>query len=414
MPWKHLPKLEKHLKSFDNMNDFLQQLYTAAQKPARRIIGLMSGTSMDGLDIALCRFTGSGMDTRIEVEYFVTYSFPETIKSEIRKVFAQKQVDFQLLTALNPWIGQLHGRLVRQALGEWGIAPEDIDAIASHGQTVFHAPAHQHQMKGYGNATLQIGDGDHLAVTTGIITISDFRQKHIAAGGEGAPLAVYGDFLLFSHPDEHRILLNIGGIANYTWLPKGKVPKGVFVTDTGPGNTLLDAATRHFFPEQAFDADGRIAAAGNIHSGLLRALKAHPFFQFPVPKTTGPEVFNLDYLAEALHQTGTKGLSPQDQIATLTRFSAETIADSIRNNLPDWQEAAFYVSGGGAHNPVLMDHLSALLPDVALHPFDSIGISGDAKEAVLFAALANETLAGGKVRFEGIPSVCMGKISFPG
>lgn len=396
------------------MNDFLQQLYTAAQKPARRIIGLMSGTSMDGLDIALCRFTGSGMDTRIELEHFVTYSFPESIKSEIRKVFAQKKVDFQLLTVLNPWIGKLHGQLVCQALGEWGILPGDIDAIASHGQTVFHAPAHQHRMQEYGNATLQIGDGDHLAVTTGIITISDFRQKHIAAGGEGAPLAVYGDFLLFSHPDEHRVLLNIGGIANYTWLPKGKISKGVFVTDTGPGNTMLDAATRHFFPERAFDADGRIASAGNIHSGLLSALKAHPFFGFPVPKTTGPEVFNLDYLSQALYQAGAEGLSPQDQIATLTRFSAETIADSIRNTLPDWKEAAFYVSGGGAHNPVLIAHLSDLLSDIKLLPFESLGISGDAKEAILFAVLANETITGGKIRFEGIPSVSMGKISFPG
>jgi len=396
------------------MNHFLQKLYAAAQKPARRIIGLMSGTSMDGLDIALCRFTGSGMDTRIEVEHFVTYSFPESVKSEIRKVFAQKQVDFQLLTVLNPWIGKLHGQLVCQALHEWGIPAGDIDAIASHGQTVFHAPAHQHRIQEYGNATLQIGDGDHLAVTTGITTISDFRQKHIAAGGEGAPLAVYGDFLLFSHPNEHRVLLNIGGIANYTWLPKGKIPRGVFVTDTGPGNTMLDAAVRHFFPERAFDEDGRIAAAGNIHSGLLNALKSHPFFGFPVPKTTGPEVFNLDYLSQALHHAGADGLSPQDQIATLTRFSAETIADSIRNTLPDWQEAAFYVSGGGAHNPVLTGHLSDLLPGITLLPFESLGISGDAKEAILFAVLANETIAGGNIRFEGIPSVSMGKISFPG
>ncbi|MFZ4428515.1 MAG: anhydro-N-acetylmuramic acid kinase [Saprospiraceae bacterium] len=396
------------------MNVFLQKICTAAQKPARRIIGLMSGTSMDGLDIALCKFEGSGLQTKATLENFVTYPFSEAVKSEIRKVFAQRQVDFQLLTVLNPWIAELHGRLVLQALAEWGIAPGEIDAIASHGQTVFHAPAHQHNMVQYGNATLQIGDGDHLAVTTGITTISDFRQKHIAAGGEGAPLAVYGDFLLFSHPSEHRVLLNIGGIANYTWLPKGKIPRGVFVTDTGPGNTMLDAAVRHFFPERAFDEDGRIAAAGNIHSGLLNALKSHPFFGFPVPKTTGPEVFNLDYLSQALHQAGAEEISPQDQIATLTRFSAETIADSIQNTLPDWLEAEFYVSGGGAHNPVLTKHLSDLLPGIDLLPFESLGISGDAKEAILFAVLANETIAGGNIRFEGIPSVSMGKISFPG
>lgn len=392
----------------------MQRLCAIAQKPERRIIGLMSGTSMDGLDIALCRFRGSGLESEATLERFVTYDFPEEVKAEIRKVFARREVDFQLLTVLNPWIGVLHGKLVLQALKEWDIAPGEIDAIASHGQTVYHAPSHQHQLKDYGNATLQIGDGDHLAVTTGILTLSDFRQKHIAAGGEGAPLAVYGDFLLFSHPSEHRLLLNIGGIANFTWLPKGRQPKGVFVTDTGPGNTMLDAAIRRFFPEKAYDEDGRLAAAGRIHAALLQALMDHPFFGFPTPKTTGPEVFNLEYLDRAMQRCGNPSLSPEDQLATLTRFSAETIAACIKGELPEWQSARYYVSGGGAHNPVLRRHLDELLPGVHMEPFDALGMSGDAKEAILFAALANETLAGGHIEFEGIPTVCMGKISLPG
>lgn len=396
------------------MNRYVEKLHRIASGPERTIIGLMSGTSMDGLDIALCRFRGSGTDTEAEILEFTTIPFEEHVKDEVRKVFALRTIDFQHLTLLNAWIGDLHGRLVLQALDSWGMAPDAVDAIASHGQTVFHAPKILHGLPDFGNATLQIGDGDHIAVRTGIITLSDFRQKHIAAGGEGAPLAVYGDFLLFSHPDRPRILLNIGGIANFTYLPGGQVAENVFVTDTGPGNTLLDAATRSFFPDKSYDADGKLAASGRIWPALLQALKEDSFFEKPAPKTTGPELFNLDYLRKAQERSGASDASPEDLLATLTRFSAETIAESIRRDAPLWGNADFFLSGGGAHNPVLAGHLSELLPGREMAPFDRLGFSGDAKEALLFAVLANETLAGGQVSFQGIPSVCMGKISFPG
>ena len=396
------------------MNRYVEKLHRIASGPERTIIGLMSGTSMDGLDIALCRFRGSGTGTEAEILEFTTIPFEEHVKDEVRKVFALRTIDFQHLTLLNAWIGDLHGRLVLQALDSWGMAPDAVDAIASHGQTVFHAPKILHGLPDFGNATLQIGDGDHIAVRTGIITLSDFRQKHIAAGGEGAPLAVYGDFLLFSHPDRPRILLNIGGIANFTYLPGGHVAENVFVTDTGPGNTLLDAATRSFFPDKSYDADGKLAASGRIWPALLQALKEDSFFVKPAPKTTGTELFNLDYLRKAQERSGALGASPEDLLATLTRFSAETIAETIRRAAPLWSNADFFLSGGGAHNPVLVGHLSELLPGREMAPFDRLGFSGDAKEALLFAVLANETLAGGLVPFQGIPSVCMGKISFPG
>lgn len=312
------------------MNPNLERLCAIAQKKERRIIGLMSGTSMDGLDIALCRLEGSGLDTVVTLEKFTTIPFEEEVKKEVRKVFAKKEIDFQLLTLLNAWIGRFHGSLVLRALSSWGLTASDIDAIASHGQTVFHAPKILHQLPEYGNATLQIGDGDHLAVETGIITLSDFRQKHVAAGGEGAPLAVYGDFLLFSDLQQNRVLLNIGGIANYTYLPAGKRTEGVFVTDCGPGNTLIDAVTRAYFPGFSYDPDGTFAAAGSIHTGLLAALWADSFFSEPVPKTTGPELFSLEYLARAQEKSGTTQLSARDVLATLTRFSAETMAASIK------------------------------------------------------------------------------------
>jgi anhydro-N-acetylmuramic acid kinase len=163
---------------------------------------------------------------------------------------------------LNEWIGNLHANMVLDCLNEWNLTPEKVDLIASHGQTVMHAPKVLHQQMQFPNATLQIGDGDHIAVRTGIITVSDFRQKHVAAGGEGAPLAVYGDYYLFSSETENRIMLNLGGIGNFTYLPKNKNPEQVFVTDTGTGNTLIDAFVQLHFPEMSYDKDAEIARKG--------------------------------------------------------------------------------------------------------------------------------------------------------
>jgi anhydro-N-acetylmuramic acid kinase len=397
------------------MNPQLTKLGELAQRSSRRILGLMSGTSLDGLDVALCRISGSGLHTQVVVERFATVPFTPDFQNDIRKVFARKKIDFQHLCLLNAYIGSQHGQMVLQCLSEWGIKPSEVDLVASHGQTVYHAPKKQHGLAQYPNATLQIGDGDHMAVTTGIITISDFRQKHVAAGGEGAPLAVYGDYLFFSKEGENRILLNMGGIANFTYLPGSRRAQEVFTTDTGPGNTLLDAFTRHYF-DRAYDVDGALARAGSVHESLLVALKAHSFFAAPFPKTTGPEVFNPDYVRQAQRHSSTEALAPEDLLATLTRFSADTITTAIRRVAKQEESYTVYASGGGAHNPVLMDSIQEQLPGFELRRMDGLGISGDAKEAVLFAILANETVAGGATHFgdrEGVPSVTMGKISFP-
>ena len=397
------------------MNANLSQLVEIAQKPTRRIIGLMSGTSMDGLDIALCRFSGHGANTTLTLEKFDTIDFGDDIKDEIRRVFAKKEIDFQHLCLLNPWVGNLHGKLVLDCLEKWQISPEDIDVVASHGQTVFHAPKILHRLDKYPNATLQIGDGDHIAVTTGIITLSDFRQKHCAAGGEGAPLAVYGDYFIFSQKGENRIMLNMGGIANFTYLPGSLNAQEVFVTDTGPGNTLIDAFMRKFF-NLPYDKDGKVALSGHVNESLLDALKKDAFFKGPFPKTTGPELFSLEYVRIAQQRSNTTSLSPEDLVATLTQFSAETIAEAILKVCQKDQEYHLYLSGGGMHNPALIKALRKLLPDFPMDATDSLGISGDAKEAVLFAILANETLCGDNLDFgtrEGVPSVSMGKISFP-
>ncbi len=399
------------------MNKNILKLYQLAEKPSRKIIGLMSGTSLDGLDIALCEIAGSGENTQVKVLHFTTVDYTENIKTEIRKVFAKQQIDFQHLALLNEWIGELHAEMILSSLQEWNIVAETIDLIASHGQTVMHAPKILHRQAMFPNATLQIGDGDHIAVKTGIITLSDFRQKHLAAGGEGAPLAVYGDYFIFGKKGENRILLNMGGIANFTFLPASMNPEEVFVTDTGTGNTLIDAFTRLHFPDLAYDKDAQIAQQGQVNSSLLSELKNDVFFTGSFPKTTGPELFSVDYVKKAQAKSNTESISINDLLATLTRFSAETISEAIHWAVGSQALSDFniYLSGGGMHNPLLVTWLKALIP-ANFFKTDDLGISGDAKEAVLFAILANETVAGGDSDFgtrKGIPSVTMGKISFP-
>ena len=398
------------------MHSHIHSLFLSANKPYRTVIGLMSGTSLDGLDVALCRISGEGLGSQVEVLHFTTVDYDANYKQRVKAVFSKRDVDLQAVTLLNPWIGIEHGRMINQCLKQWQLTPADIDVTASHGQTIFHCPKRQHNLAEYDNATLQIGDGDHLAVTTGITTISDFRQKHIAAGGEGAPLAVYGDYLLFSSRNENRIMLNIGGIANFTWLPKTLDADAVFSSDIGPGNTMMDAYMQKHYPGKYFDKDSALAKAGTVSELLLQALKQDAFFGLEFPKTTGPEVFNLSYLAEAQHMSGTEQLSHADIMATLNRFSADMIIAAIKHTTAGLENFVIYASGGGIHNPLLMSQIQLALPDVSIKTTADLGIHPDAKEAVLFAVLANECLVGGKQKFsnarEGIPGVTMGKISF--
>lgn len=396
------------------MNKNIEKLLKIASKEHRMIVGLMSGTSMDGLDVALCEISGNGLGTKMKLVAFETVSYTAEIKKKISEVFAKPTVDFEKLCILNPWIGTLHGKMVISCLETWKVHPQEVDLIASHGQTVYHSPAFLHPDENI-NATLQIGDGDHVAVASGIITISDFRQKHIAKGGEGAPLAVYGDFLLLSDKLEDRILLNIGGIANFTYLPKGQDAQQVFVTDTGPGNTLIDQIIKKHCLGEFFDKDAQRGSAGAVNIALLEKLKSDTFFSMPFPKTTGPELFNLEYLEKAQRLSDTEDISLNDIVATLTRFSAETIAEAILKT-SHLQPINLYLSGGGAHNPLLMRWIAEILQIRTIRSTTDLGVDGDAKEAVLFAILANESVTGGTVDFgerAKIPSVCMGKISFP-
>ena len=399
------------------MNKNIERLYNIADKPVRLVIGLMSGTSVDGLDVALCRFEGTGMESNIQLVHFETVPYGTDYKNEIASIFSKRQVDLQKLCLLNPWIAEQHSAIILQCLNKWRVNPADVDLVASHGQTIFHAPKSLHRIEKFSNATLQLGDGDHLAVKTGIITVSDFRQKHIAAGGEGAPLAAYGDYLMFSRKGENRILLNIGGIANFTYLPGDLNAEKVFCSDTGPGNTMMDAYMRKHFPGEFFDKDSEIARQGTVNKELLLALLDHHFFQQRFPKTTGPELFNEVYLNKALQKAGISQPVDPDILATLNRFTAVTISDAINSVIDPRYTYRFFVSGGGMHNPLLMENLQELLPEIIFESTSVLQVNPDAKEAVLFAVLANEAICGQSLGFgrgtNGIPGVSMGNISFP-
>ena len=398
------------------MNRNIAKLYQIAQKTERKIIGLMSGTSMDGLDIALCACKNSGSETEIKLLNFITMPYQDDFRADVKSIFSRKDADLEKVCLLNELIGVKHANLILQALKLWNINANDVDIIASHGQTIFHAPKSLHGQQNYPNATLQIGDGDHIAVNTGIITLSDFRQKHLAVGGEGAPLAVYGDYLIFSKADEDRLMLNIGGIANFTYLPGDKDAARVFSTDVGPGNTLLDQFIQHNYPGEYYDKDGLRAKSGTLNQDLLAALLDNEFFEIDFPKTTGPELFNLKYLFNAQESSNTLELSNEDILATLCHFSARGILDAISKTVKLSAMPKIFMSGGGMHNPLLVEILKSALPNTSFNTTQALEIDPDAKEAVLFALLANESLAGNPIDFgkrEGVPSVCMGKISLP-
>ena len=400
------------------MNEYIKKLYSIAQKESRLIIGLMSGTSLDGLDIAACNISGHGAATRVQMKKFVTIPYNTTFKKEIREIFSQPMISQAKLCLLNKYIATTHAAMINDCLKKWKIKKEAVDLIASHGQTVYHLPASAQPNNKYGSATLQIGDGDHIALHTGIITISDFRQKHIAAGGDGAPLAVYGDHILFAEKNRNVIMLNIGGIANFSFLPAGLERNDIFSTDTGPGNTLMDAWMQQNFPGKYYDKDAAIAKQGTPDKVLLAALLRHKFFSLPQPKTTGPELFNMAYLENAMASAKGKELSRETVMATLNSFTAISISDAINRRISKNSNCMIYTSGGGIHNPLLMETLKKNITGASFHSTMEKHIDPDAKEAILFALLANETVAGtgnsfGKMKTKA-PKVNMGKISMPG
>lgn len=393
------------------MNKSIEHLSDVASAPERMVVGLMSGTSLDGLDIALCRISGSGESTEVELLRFTTIPYGLDDVERLKRVVSVEQVSLQELCLLHTRLGALHGEMVNDALREWGVDPQSVDAVASHGQTVYHAPRAFHGDGDVGHTTLQMGDGDHIARTTGILTLSDFRQAHTAAGGEGAPLAALVDSLLFRSDTTDCLLLNIGGISNFTWLAAdGRTVS----TDCGPGNTLIDRYMQQYL-DRPFDEEGRMAGRGEVDETLLRNLMDHEWFRLPPPRSGGPEQFSLEWVEQITDANGEKP-GDADMLATLTRLTVESIAGAVRA-LPGDQLPDIYVSGGGLHNRAIMQGLTEKLQEADIASFSDLGFDPDAKEAVCFAVLANERLAGAGFEIETDSGtkrrVNLGKISLP-
>ena len=369
--------------------------YAAANE--RLVIGLISGTSADGVDAALVRVIGD-KPKRVETLAFTTLPYPAKIRKAVLEV--SHNGDIETLCWLNFALGELFAEAALKVIEIAGVDRKRVQLIGSHGQTVRHLPPnrkHRTTQSLSRIGTLQIASPAVIAMKTGIPVVSDFRAKDMAVGGQGAPLVPLVDWLLLRHSRKTRIALNIGGIANLTVLPARAKASDVLAFDTGPGNMLIDGAVRHFSGGALnYDRNGEWARQGRVDKNLLRWLMSHPFLRQSPPKSTGREMFGDAFLREVLERAKLLGLTERDTVATLTAFTAESIADAIRRFvLPKFERVdELIVSGGGANNPILMAMLHEKLPRVKIRRSDELGINADAKEAIAFAVLAHRTVMG--------------------
>lgn len=367
-------------------------------QPERLVVGLMTGTSADAVDAALVRFAGAGLDATGEVIAYRERPFDDELRAEVLEVAASTALPLERLMRLDAALGEAYAEAVLELLAQAQVRVADVTAIGSHGQTVRHLPR---AANGGRALTLQIGSAAVLAQRTGLTVVSDFRSRDTAAGGEGAPLVPVADWWRFRSPDESRVLLNLGGMANVTHLPKGGGLDDVVAFDTGPGNSVIDGLVRAVTGGLAHrDDGGQRAAMGRANEGLLEELLADPFFQAPPPRSTGRERFGDAYAARLRDIGEQLGLSLEDLLATAVELTAVTVADAIGRFLSPRGVDAVYVSGGGVRNATLMVALRRRLEGLKVRRLDDLGVAAESKEALAFALLAHLTLSGqaGNVR----------------
>ena len=358
-------------------------------QPSRLVVGLMSGTSADGIDAVLTRITGSGLSTRVEQLGFYFLPFDPATREAVLNLCSGSRGGSREVCLLSTHLGRLYADAVRELLAATGT--ESIDLIGCHGQTVYHIPEATDYLGTTIRGTLQIGDPSYLAEEFGCPVVSDFRIRDMAAGGLGAPLVPYTEFLLYRSETEDVALQNIGGIGNVTLLPAGCTLQEVTAFDTGPGNMVMDAlAARITNGNLTYDDGGRLAASGTVIPELLTWMLRDPYLQKQPPKTTGREYYGADYV-EKLLSFGSYPLT--DILTTATAFTAQTIALSLHRFAPRLP-SRLVVSGGGSRNPTLLRFLRDALPEVTVQTQEDLGLDSDAKEAVAFAILANDALFG--------------------
>ncbi len=364
---------------------------------AMRVLGLMSGTSADGIDVALVRISGAPPRIAAQLENFLTLPFPPAVRAGVLRLANGGATSTAEVSQLNFLLGELFARAARAACRRFGVPQRRIDLIGSHGQTIYHqGEARPFLGRTPVASTLQIGEPAVIAARTGITTVGDFRPADMAAGGQGAPLVPLVDYLLYRHPRQGRVALNLGGIANVTVIPPAARPEQVSAFDTGPGNMVVDGLVRHFSRgRQSYDRDAHIARRGRLLPRLLDALLADHYFRRPPPKTAGREQFGESYCAHLLAWGRRHKARPADLVRTATVLTALSVVDAFhRWILPRTQVRQLIVSGGGAHNPLLMAQIQAALPGIEILGSAGLGVPEDAKEAFAFAILAYQTYHG--------------------
>ena len=390
------------------------------QKP-RRIVGMMSGTSVDGVDAALVEISGSDDAPQVSLLAFENRPYPPRVREKIFELFTPSTATVDRIGYMNFLLGELYAQSALSVIEKAGLSPEDVDAIGSHGQTIWHAPAPESPDGIPVSYTVQIGEGSVIAERTGILTVSDFRVADMAAGGQGAPVVPFPEYLLYRREKETILLQNIGGIGNMTVLPAGARPEDVFAFDTGPGNMIIDAVVSALTNgEKTYDAGGEMALAGRVCDALLDELKKDPYYSQPLPKTTGRELFGVQYTAGILDWWRAHPIPQEDLVATVTDLTAYSIADAYeRYVLPRHLASELIVGGGGSYNAALLAFLAKRFAPygIAVRTQEDLGLNSDAKEAVAFAMMADCCIRGRANTLPGVTGarhpVVMGKISQP-
>ena len=385
------------------------------EKKRKLVIGLMGGTSADGVDAALVQIDGYGSETKVKQMGYVSIPFEDAVRERILKI---SQGDFggsRELARMNALLGQLYMEACTRLCHVAGIPFEKVDLIGSHGQTVYHQPQKERYLGREVATTYQLGDVSILCEEIGAPVVSDFRVRDMAAGGQGAPLVPYTEYLLYRKKDEDVALQNIGGMGNVTFLPGGGQMSQLIAFDTGPGNVLIDAVVAKISDGKVrYDDGGRMAAEGHVSKELLRWLMDDGYLRQAPPKTTGREKYDLSYQQKLYQKANSLGVMEYDLLATVTRYTAETIAYALRNHLPRLPQT-LVLGGGGSYNQTLVSQIRELLPEVQVVCNEELGWNGDAKEAVAFAILANETIHGqcnnAPAATGALHPVIMGKIS---
>ena len=382
-------------------------------KDKRRVIGLMSGTSCDGVDLAAVDISGQGNRSRIDVILTYHNAYTEKQKKYILGVIESKTTQMKDISQLNFYLAKIWADSIKKMLTKARIDPETIDMIGSHGHTIYHFPQDEKILNQKIRSTLQLGDPAVLAQLTGIHVVGDFRVSDMAIGGQGAPLVPYFDWMFFSPYKKNIVALNIGGIANITFIPASADREKIVAFDTGPGNMLIDQLMQRLY-ERPFDRNGRIAKRGKYSQKLFRLLQDRHFFPAEnPPKSTGREHYGSEFVIDLIRKALRWRITEPDVLNTVTRYTAVTVFNAVKNFVSESVDEVV-VSGGGSRNPVLMVMLQDLFAEIPLKKSSAYGIDEDYKEAICFAVLANELLNGQPTNIKSVTGahhpVLLGKI----